>query len=108
MTTQTPKQQAIIPDLPRQHPLVGKDGMINDYWALFFDNLTSVLQNNYSNEGVQIPMQSAANIANLNATEPNPPTGANTRLSTANILYDSTNHEFKGNINGTWMTFTLT
>lgn len=108
MTTQTPKQQALIPDLPRQHPMVDKNGMINDYWALFFDNLTSVLQNNYSNEGILVPQQTAANISNLNATQPNPPDGANVRLSNANILYDSTNNEFKGNINGVWKTFTLT
>ncbi len=108
MTTQTPKQQAIIPDLPRQYPMVDKNGMVNDYWALFFDNLTSVLQNNYSPEGIQVPSQTAANIANLNATGSNPPTGVNTRLSNANILYDSTNDTFKGNINGTWKTFTLT
>ena len=108
MMTQTPKQQAIMPDLPREHPIVDKNGMINDYWALFFDNLTSVLQNNYSNEGVQIPSQTAANIADLAATTPSVPDGANIRLSNANILYDSTNNEFKGNINGVWKTFTLT
>lgn len=108
MTTQTPKQQAVFPDLPRQHPIVGKDGMMTDYWSLFFDNLVTTLQNNFNPEGILVPNQTAANIADLTATQPNPPTGANTRLSTANVLYDSTNHEFKGNINGTWKTFTLT
>src|SRR5690348_14397654 len=108
MTTQTPKQQSIFPDLPRNEPLVNKDGTINDYWKLFFDNLVTTLQNNFNPEGILVPSQTAANIAQLNATQPVPPTGANIRLSDANILYDSTNNEFKGNIAGTWKTFTLT
>src|SRR5271170_1129097 len=106
MATQTPKQQAIFPDLPRDHPVVNKDGMMSDYWSLFFDNLITTLQNNHSNEGIMVPSQSAANIADLTATEPSVPDGANIRLSNANILYDSTNNTFKGNINGVWKTFT--
>jgi hypothetical protein len=106
---QTPKQQSLFPDLPREQPLVGKDGLINPYWALFFDNLVLALQNNFNPEGILVPMQTAANIVLLAAgTAPSPPTGAAIRTSIANILYDSTNDEFKGNIAGTWKTFTLT
>jgi hypothetical protein len=106
---QTPKQQSIFPDLPREQPLVGKDGLINPYWALFFDNLVASLQTNFNPEGILVPSQTAANIALLvEGTAPSPPTGAATRTSIANILYDSTNDLFKGNIAGTWKTFTLT
>lgn len=99
---QNPKPYAVFPDLPRSEPLVNKDGTMNDYWKLYFDNLNAALQTNFSNEGILIPSQDATNIGLLDDTLPN------TRPSTANILYDSTNGEFKGNIAGTWKTFTLT
>jgi hypothetical protein len=106
---QTPKQQSIFPDLPREQPLVGKDGLMNPYWALFFDNLVLALQNNFNPEGILVPQQTAANIALLaTGMAPSPPDGNNIRTSNMNILYDSTNNEFKGNIAGTWKTFTLT
>lgn len=105
---QVPKQQAIFPDLPRDQKLVNPDGTMTEYYKLFFSALVMALQNNFSVEGILVPAQTAANIANLNATIANPPTGANIRISHNNILYDSTNNEFKGNINGTWKTFTLT
>lgn len=97
MMTQVPEQQAIFPDLPRNQPFLDDDGKVNMYWLLFFDQLILALQTNFSNEGIVVPLQSAANIARLAGT-----------LATSNILYDSTNNLFKGNINGTWKTFTLT
>ncbi len=97
MAVEKIKQQAVFPDLPRNAPLVDKDGNMNILWQLFFQNLVMALQTNLKPEGFVIPQQSATNITLLTAAQ-----------SIANILYDSTNHEFKGNINGTWMTFTLT
>lgn len=105
---QTPKQNAIFPALPREQPLINKDGMINDYWVLFFQQLIDSLQNYINPEGILVPAQTAADIAQLTAVPTFPPTGADIRVSNQNILYDSTNNEFKGNINGTWKTFTLT
>lgn len=105
---QTPKQQSIFPDLTRDRQLINPDGTATEYFQLFLTTLVSALQNNYSPEGILVPSQTAANIAKLIATIPDPPTGSNIRVSNNNILYDSTNNEFKGNINGTWKTFTLT
>jgi hypothetical protein len=97
MTTQVKKQVSIFPDCPRSKKIVDKDGNMNDEWYRFFDQLSLALQTNLTPEGFVMPQQSAANILLLTATQ-----------SIANILYDSTNDEFKGNIAGTWKTFTLT
>jgi hypothetical protein len=97
MTTQTLKQQAVFPDLPRTTKLVDENGNMNLDWQLFFDNLTLALQVNFKPEGIVVPSQTAANIALLTAP-----------VSVANIIYDSTNNQFKGNIAGTWKIFTLT
>lgn len=98
MADQTLKQQAIFPDLPRNQPLLNKDGTMNDYWMLFFSNMVMALQRNLSPEGFVMPQQTTADI--------------NTYLTgttfTGSILYDSTSNQFKGNIAGTWKVFTLT
>jgi len=104
MTTQSVQQQAVFPDLPRNQPLVDKDGNMNQYWILFFQNLVAALQNNFSNEGIKVPAQTATNILSLTTSL----TSETKRGSIANVLYDSTNNAFKGNVNGTWKTFTLT
>ncbi len=105
---QTPKQQNIFPDLPKNQKVINSDGSMNEYWMLFFDQLVNALQTNFNPEGILVPAQTAENIALLVATPQAIPDGTNTRVSNQNILYDSTNNEFKGNINGTWKTFTLT
>ncbi len=97
MTTQGFKQQAIFPDLPRDTALVDKNGDITHPWNLFLQQLVMALQTNFKPEGIVVPPQIASNIALLTGT-----------ASITNILYDSTNNEFKGNVNGTWKTFTLT
>jgi hypothetical protein len=98
MTTQdAPKQQAIFPDCPATNQIIDDRGNIVTEWQLFFQQLVLALQTNFGPEGIVIPQQTAANIALLTATQ-----------SIANILYDDTNNEFKGNIAGTWKTFTLT
>lgn len=104
MTTQVKKPIALFPDLPRQTPLVDKNGHMHELWQQFFDQLIVQLQTNFRPEGFAIPQQTAANIAllvaNTNSIPPYNPTSS--------IIYDSTNNLFKGNISGTWKTFTLT
>ena len=102
MTVQTQKPTALFPDVPRQSPMIDKNGYITDIWGLFFDQLILSLQTNLKPEGFVIPPQTAANIALLIGTDNNPQSSYN------NIVYDSTNNAFKGNIAGTWKTFTLT
>lgn len=84
--SQTRKQQAIFPDLPRDKQMVDKHGEITPHWDLFFQQLVMALQTNFKPEGIVVPPQSAANIANL----------GNTSGSIGNIIYDSTNNLFKG------------
>ena len=96
------KQLSIIPDLPRNPQVVNHEGLLNPEWKLFFDQLILGLQTNLKPEGFVIPQQTAANIALLTSN-----------ASLANIIYDSTNNLFKGNVQTapntfTWKTFTLT
>ena len=97
MTTQVKKPTALFPDLPRGVPFVDKNGYLTPEAQLFFDQLILTLQTNFKPEGFVIPPETASNIALLTAT-----------ASNNNIIYDSTNNQFKGNIAGTWKTFTLT
>ena len=97
MTIQTKLPTALWPDLPRDHPMIDKDGMMSDVWKLFFDQLILALQTNLKPEGFVIPQQTTSNINLLTATQ-----------SIANIIYDSTVPVFKGNVAGTWKTFTFT
>jgi hypothetical protein len=96
MFTQDPKQQAIFPSLPTI-PILDSNGNMNYDWQLFFQTLVMALQTNIKPEGIVVPQQSTSNISLLTADE-----------SIANIIYDSTTDNFKGNIAGTWKTFTLT
>jgi hypothetical protein len=84
--TQSRKQQAIFPDLPRDNKMVDKDGYVTSPWQLYFQQLTMALQTNYKPEGIVVPPLSAANIADL----------GNVDGAIGNILYDSTNNLFKG------------
>ncbi len=106
--TQIPSQQALFPDIPRDEPFLDNNGNLNPQWLNYFIMQNDALQNYFSPEGYQIPNKTSDEIAKLNATPANPPTGAETRISNNNIIYDSTTDEFKGNVNGTWKTFTLT
>ena len=87
MLTQNPKPQAIFPDLPRNEPFLNPDGTVSYYWILWFQNMNMALQTNFSPEGFLLPSQSAANVNLLTKTQ-----------SKANVLYDSTNNVFEGNI----------
>ena len=97
MTRLTNNTLSIFPSLPRDIPFVDKNGNMSNIWLAFFDALVIALQSNYSTEGLAIPQQPTTNITLL--------TGAQ---STGSIIYDSTVPVFKGNVAGTWKTFTLT
>jgi hypothetical protein len=86
MTTQTNKQQAIFPDLPRDTQVVDKNGYMTSQWVLYFQQLTMALQTNFKPEGIVVPPQSASNIALLGGIS----------SAIGNIIYDSTNNAFKG------------
>ena len=86
MTTQTKKQQAIFPDLPRDNRIVDDKGFINPDWQLFFSRLTMALQTNFKPEGIVVPPKIATEIADL----------GNVNEAIGNIIYDSTNNQFKG------------
>lgn len=101
MATQTPKPASLFPDLPRDKTLVGKDGVMSETWQLYFDQLSLAMQSVFTPEGFKMPSQSASNITLLTSS-----------ASLANILYDSTNNVFKGNIltapnTYTWKTFAM-
>ena len=67
MTTQQPILQAIFPDLPRETPVIGKDGDFSPLWSLGLSALFQALQANFKNEGIIFPRLSAANIATIQA-----------------------------------------
>lgn len=83
---QRKKQQAIFPDTPRDKNMVDKDGNITQHWDLYFQQLSMALQTNFKPEGIVVPPKEAVDIAGL----------GNTSGSIGNIIYDSTNNEFKG------------
>lgn len=95
-------QQTLIPDLPRGVAFVDERGHLTDDWRSFLDNLILSLQTIISPEGNEMPSQTASNIALLTAVQ-----------SIANIIYDSTNNVFNGNINNTtassqfWLPFAM-
>jgi hypothetical protein len=102
MTAPSIKQSSIIPDLPRDPQVVDpKTGELTASYKLFLDQLILALQTNFKPEGILFPQQPDSNISLL--------TNIN---SLANIVYDSTNNVFKGNVltapnTYTWKTFTM-
>lgn len=96
------KQVTIVPDIPRDPQVVDEKGQFNPAWKLFFEQFVQALQVNFSAQGTVFPQQTNANIALLT-----------TATSKANILYNSDDNTFMGNVETspgvfTWKTFTLT
>ncbi len=89
------KQSAIIPDLPRSPRVIDDNGELVSEWKLFFDQLLLALQNTLTREGFVFPQQTDSNIALLTGVQ-----------SLANILYDSTNNVFMGNVQTAPNTYT--
>jgi hypothetical protein len=101
MTTQSaPKQLAIFPDWLRSGRFVDDKGNLTPQAQLFFELLTNALQTNYKPEGIVVPPQTASNIAMLTAEQ-----------SLTNIIYDSTNNLFNGNLQSpsgqVWLPFAM-
>lgn len=67
MAGENPILQAIFPDLPRERPILDKDGDFSPLWSLGLSSLFQALQENFKNEGIIFPRLSAANIANIEA-----------------------------------------
>ena len=67
MTVQQPILQSIFPDLPREVPVIDKNGDFTALWSLGLSALFQALQENFKNEGIIFPRLSAANIATIAA-----------------------------------------
>lgn len=59
--------QSIFPDLPREVPVINKDGDFSPLWSLGLSSLFQALQTNFKNEGIVFPNLSATNIASIQA-----------------------------------------
>ena len=57
--------QSIFPDLPREIPVINKEGDFSPLWSLGISSLFQALQQNFKNEGIVFPNLSATNIANI-------------------------------------------
>lgn len=57
--------QSLFPDLPRESPVLEKDGGFTALWNLGFSALFQALQDNFKNEGILIPRLSEENIATI-------------------------------------------
>jgi len=57
--------QSIFPDLPRETPVLTKDGDFAPLWSLGLSSLFQALQENFKNEGIVFPNLSAVNIADI-------------------------------------------
>lgn len=86
MSSPRNKQQAIFPDLPRSDQIVDRNGNITSDWKLYFQQLTMALQTNFKPEGIVVPPKIASEIASL----------GDVSEAIGNIIYDSTNNQFKG------------
>lgn len=67
MPFENPILQAIFPDLPRERPVLDKDGDFSPLWSLGLSSLFQALQENFKNEGILFPRLTATNIANIEA-----------------------------------------
>jgi hypothetical protein len=65
MATEQPILQSLFPDLPRENPAVDKDGNFTELWDLGLSALFQALQQNFKNEGIIIPLLSAANMTTI-------------------------------------------
>ena len=53
--SQTRQPQQIFPDLPRESPVIDKQGNFTQIWSLAISQLFQTLQANYKNEGILFP-----------------------------------------------------
>lgn len=81
---------------------VDKDGNFTPQTQQFFDVMTQQMQQALSDDGVEMPQRSTAEINNI-ASSSNDNAKPN-----GTIWYDTDTNQFKGKINGTIKVFTLT
>ena len=62
-TPNNPK--SIFPDLPREIPVITKNGDFAPLWSLGLSSLFQALQENFKNEGILFPALTATNIADI-------------------------------------------
>jgi hypothetical protein len=67
MATQQLIAQSIFPDLPREIPIVDKEGKLTPYWDLGFSALFQALQANFKNEGILFPRLTDTQLATIQA-----------------------------------------
>lgn len=61
-TVQTKKKSPLFPDVPRGPKAINESGQFTEVWHLGFSSLFQALQKNFSNEGIQIPQLSTADL----------------------------------------------
>ncbi len=71
-------------------------GYLTEQWQFILQQLFTQMQNNLSNEGLNVPQQPTTTINQLN-----------TNASKGNLLYDDTTDELKVNIAGTFRVITV-
>ena len=59
--------QSIFPDLPREIPVIDKNGNFSPLWSLGIAALFQALQTNFKNEGIVFPPLTASDIADIQA-----------------------------------------
>jgi hypothetical protein len=62
-TPNNPK--SIFPDMPRESPVVDKNGHFNALWSLGLSAMFQALQANFKNEGIVFPNLNATDIASI-------------------------------------------
>lgn len=77
--------------------IVDPNGSTSFMFGTFMDTFVTNIKENFNQYGLVVPSQDAATIANLVP-----------KMVNGTIIYDSTNHNFLGMVNGTLKTFTLT
>ena len=65
MTSTPNNPQSIFPDLPRETPVIDKDGDFSPLWSLGISSLFQALQENFKNEGIIFPRLSATEIGQI-------------------------------------------
>lgn len=123
MAGERKQNQSIFPDLPRESPVVDKNGNFTDLWSLGFSALFQALQTNFKDEGIIFPALNAADIATIQAIY-TPLIGGSLPRNIPDIsgqtIFDSTNRVPKqfiitydasnppNIVTASWKTFTLT
>ncbi len=65
MANETNNLASIFPDMPRESPVIDKQGNFNPLWDLGLSSLFQALQVNFKNEGIVFPPLSAANMTTI-------------------------------------------